>query len=143
VSFSAIFLCEGNDRTGQVDSLLKINGIFSFEGAGAGSADCRGCSLRLFVSPGAAVGPGAAYIGLVQTGGPWDPKTTLGRTRANVAAGNINFGATCSRFGFNTWLGRVAQIADVGGLRSAKLSGGGIARCRNSSATAVKTIFTF
>jgi RHS repeat-associated protein len=55
---------------------------------------------------------GAYYIHLVQTGGPWDPKTTLGPTPENIRAGNVNFGATCSQFGFNTWLG--GQICQYG-----------------------------
>jgi len=59
-------------------------------------------------SPGEAASAGgaaAAYIGLVQTGGAWDPKTTIAPTPENFAAGNINFGATCSQFGFNTAAG--------------------------------------
>ena len=61
------------------------------------------------------------YIGLVQTGGPWDPKTTMGMTPRNVAAGNINFGATCSQFGGNTWLD--TQICQYGAGLYGKLSG--------------------
>lgn len=60
-------------------------------------------------SPGGAVSAGAAagaYYGLVQTGGPWDPKNGPGGpTPGNFAAGNINFGVTCSQFGFNTSAG--------------------------------------
>ena len=67
-------------------------------------------------SPGGAASAGAAagtYVGLVQTGGAWDPKNGPGGpTPANVAAGNINFGATCSQFGFNTWLG--GQVCQYG-----------------------------
>lgn len=61
------------------------------------------------------------YIGLVQTGGAWDPKTTLGMTPDNIAAGNINFGATCSQFGFNTWLG--GQVCQFGAGLYGKSSG--------------------
>lgn len=50
------------------------------------------------------------YINLVKTGGDWDPKNWPGIPGSSfyggyVAAGNINFGATCSQFGFNTWFG--------------------------------------
>jgi hypothetical protein len=65
-------------------------------------------------------GPGATeagyaaltYVSLVQTGGDWDPKTNFGMTPENVAAGNINFGATCSQFGFHTWVG--GQVCQYG-----------------------------
>ncbi len=75
-------------------------------------------------SPGGAASAGGAagaYVGLVQTGGPWDPKTTMGMTPENVAAGNINFGATCSQFGGNTWLG--GQVCQYGAGIYGKLSG--------------------
>ena len=75
-------------------------------------------------SPGGAASTGGAagaYIGLVQTGGPWDPKTTMGMTPGNVAAGNINFGATCSQFGGNSWLG--GQVCQYGAGIYGKLSG--------------------
>jgi len=52
-----------------------------------------------------AIGSAGLYVGLVQTGGAWDSKTWAGNTPENIAAGNINFGVTCSQFGFNTWLG--------------------------------------
>jgi RHS repeat-associated protein len=50
------------------------------------------------------------YIKLIRTGGAWDPKNWPGERSpsaqsTNVAAGNINFGATCGQFGGNTWLG--------------------------------------
>lgn len=61
------------------------------------------------------------YVGLVQTGGALDPKTTFGATPANAAAGNINFGATCSQFGFNTSLG--GQVCQYGAGIYGKLSG--------------------
>ncbi len=70
-------------------------------------------------SAGAAAG---FYIGLVQTGGAWDPKNGPGGpTIENVAAGNINFGATCSQFGFNTWLG--GQVCQYGAGLYGKMSG--------------------
>lgn len=75
-------------------------------------------------SPGGAASAGAAagtYVGLVQTGGAWDPKTWDGATPTNVAAGNINFGATCSQFGFNTWLG--GQVCQFGAGIYGKLTG--------------------
>jgi len=59
-------------------------------------------------TPGGIASAGAAagqYIGLVHTGGAWDPKNTVSLTPENFAAGNINFGATCSQFGFNTSVG--------------------------------------
>lgn len=66
-------------------------------------------------------GAAGSYVGLVRTGGPWDPKTTLGMTPTNIAAGNINFGATCSQFGFNTSLG--GQACQYGAGIYGKLSG--------------------
>jgi hypothetical protein len=59
----------------------------------------------LFGSPSAAYDAATQYINLVHTGGDWDPKTTIAPTPENFAAGNINFGATCSQFGFNTAAG--------------------------------------
>src|ERR1700678_431250 len=75
-------------------------------------------------SPGGAApagGAAGAYIGLVQTGGPWDPKTTLGMTPGNIAAGNINVGATCSQFGGTTWWG--GQACQFGAGIYGRLSG--------------------
>ena len=76
-------------------------------------------------SIGGAASAGAAagtYVSLVQTGGAWDPKNGPGGpTAVNIAAGNINFGATCSQFGFNTSLG--GQVCQFGAGIYGKLSG--------------------
>jgi hypothetical protein len=69
----------------------------------------------------AGVGAGT-FVGLVRTGGAWDPKNGPGGpTPVNVAAGNVNFGATCSQFGFNTWLG--GQVCQYGAGIYGKLKG--------------------
>ena len=72
--------------------------------------------------PTSAVAAAGTYVGLVQTGGAWDPKNGPGgATAGNIAAGNINFGATCSQFGFNTRLG--GQVCQYGAGIYGKLSG--------------------
>ncbi len=73
-----------------------------------------------------AIAAASAYVGLVQTGGPWDPKNWPGIPGSSlyqnyVAAGNINFGATCSQFGANTWLG--GQVCQFGAGLYGKASG--------------------
>jgi hypothetical protein len=54
------------------------------------------------------------YYHLVETGGYWDPKNSIAFTPVNIAGGNINFGATCSQFGRNTWLGGQICMSGAG-----------------------------
>jgi len=69
----------------------------------------------IYGTPGQAYDAAKAFINLVHTGGDWDPKSGPGGpTDINVAAGNINFGATCSQFGSNSTAGGVACQVGAG-----------------------------
>lgn len=100
-----------NIQTAKTLAMQFWSGVFT---ASSGPAQVSTGSAQASAATG-------TYVGLVQTGGAWDPKTTSGATPTNVAAGNINFGATCSQFGFNSWLG--GQVCQFGAGIYGKLTG--------------------
>lgn len=86
--------------------LIARTGTFAASGVGIapnnGNKNCQAGPLNLskniqtakqlahtfwFGSPLAVYNAASQYVGLVQTGGPWDPKTTMGMTPGNVVPG--------------------------------------------------------